>query len=74
MEKFKFLETAAFLVIGLLGLKLSSSLYVHLSPDSSLAIFLEGEKTDLYVSVLTVAVFILPVLSSLLFNFPKKQV
>ncbi|WP_219224362.1 TerC family protein [Pedobacter antarcticus] len=74
MEKFKFLETAAFLVIGLLGLKLSSSLYVHFSPDSSLAIFLEGEKTDLYVSVLTVAVFILPVLSSLLFNFPKKQV
>lgn len=73
MEKFTFLETSAFLVIGLLGLKLSSSVYVHFNPHSPLSVFLEGERTDLYVSALTVAIFILPVFSSLLFNLPRRK-
>lgn len=74
MEKFTFLETAAFIVIGVLGIKLSSSVFTHLYPDSLIAHVIEGEKTDLFVSIFTVAVFILPVLSSLIFNFPKKHV
>lgn len=74
MEKFTFLETIAFIVIGLLGIKLSSSLYTHFYPETPLAKAIEGEKTDLFVSLFTVAIFILPVLSSLLFNFPKKNI
>ncbi|WP_158799568.1 TerC family protein [Pedobacter sp. L105] len=74
MEKFTFLETVAFIVIGVLGIKLTASLFTHFSPDSTIAHIVEGEKTDLFVSVFTVAVFILPVLSSLLFNYPKKQI
>jgi YkoY family integral membrane protein len=42
MEKFPFLETCAFIVIAVLGLKLVFSLYVHFFPCSGLSIFMEG--------------------------------
>ena len=74
MEKFTFLEAIAFIVIGVLGIKLTSSLYTHFDKDSPLAHAIEGEQMDMYVSIFTVAIFILPVLSSLLFNYPKKNI
>jgi len=74
MEKFTFLETVAFIVIGVLGLKLTSSLFTHFYPQSVLANIIEGEQTDLFVSVFTVAVFILPVITSILFDYPRKNV
>ncbi|QQL49834.1 TerC family protein [Mucilaginibacter ginkgonis] len=74
MEKFTFLETAAFMVIGVLGLKLTASLYTHFYPETDFAKILDSEKTDIFVSVFTVAIFLLPVLSSMLFNFPKRKV
>lgn len=74
MEKFTFLETVAFVVIGVLGVKLTASLYTHFYPASPFSEFLEGKKTDLFISLFTVAVFIVPVITSWLFNFPKKQV
>ena len=73
MEKFTFLETVAFVVIGVLGLKLAASVFTHFEPNSAFSEVLESKNMDLFVSLFTVAVFILPVLSSLLFNFPKKQ-
>lgn len=73
MEKFTFLETIAFIVIGVLGVKLTSSLLTHFYPESPVSRFLEGEKMDLFVSLFTVGIFILPVLSSQLFNYPKKN-
>ena len=74
MEKFTFLEAIAFIVIGVLGIKLTSSLYTHFFPETSLAHAIEGEQTDMYVSIFTVGIFIIPVLSSLLFNYPKKNI
>lgn len=74
MEKFTFLEAIAFIVIGVLGIKLTSSLYTHFYPQTSLAQAIEGEHTDMLVSIFTVAIFILPVLSSLLFNYPRKNI
>lgn len=74
MEKFTFLETVAFIVIGLLGIKLTASLYSHFYPSSTFTEVLDSEKMDIFVSAFTVAIFILPVLSSLLFNFPKKRI
>jgi YkoY family integral membrane protein len=74
MEKFTFLETVAFLVIGVLGIKLTASIFTHLYPESAVSKLIEGEKTDLFVSIFTVAIFVLPVLSSLLFNYPKKHI
>jgi len=73
MEKFAFLETVAFLVIGVLGIKLSASVYGHFYKGTALAEALDGETADIFVSVFTVTVFIIPVLTSLLFNFPKQH-
>lgn len=73
MEKFTFLETVAFLVIGVLGIKLTSSIFTHFYPGSPVSHFIEGERTDLLISVFTVAVFIIPVITSVLFNYPKKN-
>jgi len=74
MEKFSFLETVAFIVIGVLGVKLTASLYTHFYPKSSFSALLEGEKADIFVSVFTVGIFIVPVITSLLFNFPNKRI
>ena len=74
MEKFSFLETIAFIVIGVLGLKLSVSVITHFYPESAVSKILDSETTDLFVSIFTVAIFIIPVVTSLLFNFPKKSV
>ena len=73
MEKFTFLEAVAFLVIGVLGVKLTSSLYIHFFPQTGFSRFMEGETADIAVSIFTVAIFLIPVLTSLLFNFPKKN-
>ena len=73
MERYPFLETAAFLVIGILGLKLCLSTIHHFYPENEIAIYLESESTDMIVSVITVAIFGLPILSSYFFNYPKHR-
>ena len=72
MEKYTFLETVAFIVIGVLGLKLTVSLFTHFNKENPIAQFLDSEKADMFVSIFTVAIFILPVLTSMIFNFPQK--
>ncbi|MBB5395078.1 DUF475 domain-containing protein [Mucilaginibacter sp. AK015] len=72
IERFPFLEQVAFIVIALLGLKLFASLLTHFYPSSAVAVILESKTTDIFVSVFTVGVFLLPVLSALAFNFPKR--
>jgi len=73
MERFPFLETAAFVVLGVLGFKLSASVYEHFYPDTAFAKFMSGHSADWMTSILTVAIFLLPLLSSLLFNVPKRH-
>lgn len=92
MEKYPFLDTCAYLVIAILGLKLTSSLIAHYYPCSAFAQFMEGPQPcllangkdlaegqhpviwgDYITSILSMAIFFLPVLSSLLFNFPKRR-
>ncbi len=73
MNKYTFLETAAFIVIGILGLKLVLSLYEHYYPESSFSQFLSSHAADIGVSVLTVMIFFVPILTSTFFNFPKKN-
>ena len=58
MERFPFLETAAFVVIAVLGLKLSASIWTHAHPDSAVTHVLEGHDMDLYLSIFTCAIFI----------------
>jgi predicted tellurium resistance membrane protein TerC len=74
MQRYPFLETAAFVVIGILGLKLSLALYTHFYKDShEIAKILESEHTDLWVSIGTMLFFFVPILTSILFGFPKSK-
>jgi YkoY family integral membrane protein len=66
MERFPYLEKSAFIVIGILGIKLCFSMLVHFNKDYE---WIESESFDLFVSVLTLFVFLLPILSS---KFSKK--
>ena len=74
MEKYSFLETAAFIVIAILGIKLTLSLYEHFYPEAALSKFLSSHSADIGISVLTVAIFFVPILTSMLFNYPKKNI
>lgn len=73
MEKYPFLETAAFIVIAILGIKLTLSVYTHFNPKTLITELIEGHNSDLYLSLVTVSVFIVPVLTSMFFGFPKKK-
>lgn len=73
MNKYPFLETAAFIVIGILGTKLTVSFITHFYPESAITRFLDGEEADLYLSILTVGVFVVPILTSVLIGFPRKR-
>lgn len=70
MQRYPFLEVSAFLVIGVLGLKLGLSVVSHFLPDSGFAHVMEGEHADLIVSLSTVAIFAIPVLTSTLLGWP----
>ncbi len=73
MEKYTFLETSAFLVIGILGIKLTLSLFEHFYPESVLSKLLSSHYSDLGVSILTISIFFIPVITSTLFNVPKRE-
>jgi YkoY family integral membrane protein len=72
MEKYTFLETSAFIVILMLSLKLLMSLLSHYQPESYISKLGEDSKVELFLSLLTMLIFFAPVISSLLFNFPKR--
>jgi YkoY family integral membrane protein len=71
MQRFPFLETSAFLVIFVLGLKLTLSVVEHYHPDHGVSRFLMSHEADHLTSAVTVAIFFVPVLTSLMFNYPK---
>jgi YkoY family integral membrane protein len=73
MTKYAFLETCAFIVIAILGVKLALSIYEHFFPEAGLSKFLGSHTADILTSALTVAIFFVPILTSVLFNYPKKQ-
>ena len=74
LEKFPFLNGSAFFIIALLGIKLILSFICYeYASTTDLCRLLENEKTDLYFSLITVSIFIIPVLTSWLFNFPKRN-
>lgn len=72
MGKYPFLETAAFVIIGILGLKLLLSLVEHFVPGSPFAAFLGSEAADVGLTILTVATFGVPLLTSRLLGWPRR--
>ncbi|WP_343659810.1 TerC family protein [Chryseobacterium sp.] len=73
MQVFPFLETAAFIVIAVLGIKLSLSLYEHFCPSTAFAQFLGSHTMEILVSTVTVLLFLVPVMTSYLFGFPARK-
>ena len=72
MGKYPFLETAAFVIIGILGLKLMLSLFEHYLPTHPFSVFLTSEAADVGLTVLTVAVFGVPLLTSRFLGWPQR--
>ncbi len=73
MERFPFLDTVAFLIIGMLGLRLCSEFACTLATENFVCVELNKESVDFYFSMLTAAIFFLPIITSALFNFPKRK-
>lgn len=73
MSRYPFLEKAAFVVLAILGFKLSMSVYEHFYPSSIITKILTDEKADWITSLLTILVFAVPLLTSVLFNFPARK-
>ena len=90
IEKYPFLNVCAYLVILILGLKLTSSLFTHFYPCHPFTAFMEGPQPclqsqglnlppgfhpmiwgDVITSLLSLGIFLVPVLTSILFNFPR---
>ena len=73
MEKYHFLEACAYTVIGILGLKLALSFFEHYNENSAITKALESNQADWITSGITIAIFFVPILTSLMFNFPKRN-
>ena len=74
MERFPFLENAAFIVLGVLGTKLSLSVFEHFYPGTAFSKFIASDVADWGTSVLTIVIFLVPLITSALFNVPARQV
>ncbi len=72
MHHYPFLEGCAFIVIGILGVKLALSVFVHFYPGAEFSLMLESHVTDWATSIITIGIFFIPMITSKLFNFPKK--
>lgn len=66
MDKYPFLEKSAFIVIAILGVKLCFSVLVHFNKTDFA--WIESESFDLFISVLTLLIFVLPIIVVKLFN------
>jgi YkoY family integral membrane protein len=76
MEKYDFLETSAFVVIAVLGIKLSLAGLEGISGNASIDAFnavMKSHTVDWIFSGITVAIFAVPIITSTLFNYPKKN-
>lgn len=68
MEKYPAIETSAFIVIGLLGLKLVSSVIEHFYPESRFSKISASHAADWVTSIITILIFLTPI-----FFGPKKK-
>ena len=61
MSKYPYLEKAAFIVLAILGLKLTLSVFEHFNPDHWLTAIMKSSQFDLFISILTILIFVLPI-------------
>ncbi|MBP7273311.1 MAG: DUF475 domain-containing protein [Saprospiraceae bacterium] len=73
LEKYPFLEKSAFIILLFLGIKLMLTAVDKFFPGNSFVHAVESETGDFYFSMLTVGIFIIPILTSILFDVPKRN-
>lgn len=73
LEKYPFLEGCAYLVIGILGLKLSLSLAEHFYPEARFTQIMQSHEADWITSLITILIFFVPMATCALFNVPKRH-
>jgi YkoY family integral membrane protein len=73
MARFPFLDTVAFVIIGILGLRLCLEFTCSQGLAMMVCDILQSDKADYYFSMVTVGIFFIPVITSLLFNFPRHK-
>lgn len=62
MEKYPFLETSAFVIILVLGVKLCMAVFEHFIPEHTISKFLSSHAADWSFSVITLLIFFVPIL------------
>jgi len=72
MNQFPFLETSAFIVIFILGLKLSFSVFEHFYPESIITKAMTSHTAETVLSLMTALIFFVPLVTSKFFNIPKR--
>jgi YkoY family integral membrane protein len=72
MNQFPFLETSAFIVIFILGLKLSFSVFEHFYPESNITKAMTSHTAETVLSLMTALIFFVPLVTSKFFNIPKR--
>lgn len=70
MERFPFLDFAAFIVIAMLGIKL---MVEYFYPENHASANTHSGLKAYAFSLATIAIFVIPIITSLLFNFPKNN-
>ncbi len=82
MAKYPFLETSAYIIIGVLGLKLGASLITHYYPDMAILKYIgtgghitheAKEKVDQLFSIFTLLIFFVPLVGSRLIVQSKRS-
>jgi predicted tellurium resistance membrane protein TerC len=71
ISKYPFLETSAFVVIFVLGLRLSFSILEHFFPSNQMVIMMESNTAETVLSIITAFIFFIPLITSKVFNYPK---
>jgi YkoY family integral membrane protein len=72
IQQYPYLQTSAFTVIAILGMKLTMSLAEHFYPDTAVAKFLSSHMADIGLSILTVAIFFVPILFNMIMTKTNK--
>ena len=73
MERYPFLEWSAYTVIAILGIKLVLSISGQIAPTGSLSKMLDSEITDWVTSVITISIFLLPLITNAVFGIPRRK-
>jgi YkoY family integral membrane protein len=73
IARYPFLEGSAYSVVFILGIKLTLSFIGKFFPESALGKILTSDVADWVTSGLTLGIFLIPLVTSKMFNYPERK-